>query len=41
MKRITEAHDGVVVVTMVTVNEGVEINVPVTLMRRRMKAKLV
>jgi len=41
MGRITETHDAVAIVTMVTVNVGGETNIPVTLMHGRRKAKLI
>jgi len=40
MRRITEKHVAVAIVTMVTVNVCGETNMPVTLMRGRRKAKL-
>jgi len=41
MGRITETHVAIGIVTMVTVNVGRETNIPVTLMHRRTKSKLI
>ena len=41
MGRMTETHIAVAIVIMVTVNVGVETNIPVTLMHGRRKAKLI
>jgi len=41
MGRITETHSAVAMVNVVTVNVGGEINIPVTLMHGRRKAKLI
>jgi len=41
MRRITETHVAVAIVTMVTLNVGEETNIPVNLMHGRKKAKLI
>jgi len=40
-KKITKMHVAVAIVTMVTVNVGGEINIPVTVMYGRRKAMLI
>jgi len=41
MGRINETHVAVAIVTVVVVNAGGEINIPVTLMHGRRKAQLI
>jgi len=40
MRRITETHVALAIVTMVTVNVGGETNIPMILMHERREAKL-